>query len=79
MLPHPVILTTTPNFGVHASQFGFTISWATNIPVVVEANTNLTNPVWYPLQTNTLVNGSSYFSDADWANYPSRFYRVRSQ
>jgi hypothetical protein len=30
------------------------------------------------LQTNTLAGGSFYFSDPEWTNYPSRFYRVRS-
>ena len=58
--------------------FGFIISWATNLSVVVEAGTNLANAGWTPLATNTLTSGSSYFSDPDWANYPTRFYRVRS-
>jgi hypothetical protein len=34
-----------------------------NISVVVEACTNLTNPVWFPRQSNTLTGGSVYFSD----------------
>ena len=29
-----------------------------NFTVVVGACTNLANPVWQPLQTNTLINGS---------------------
>jgi hypothetical protein len=45
--------------------------------VVVEASTDLSNPSWYPLATNTLTTGSAYFSDPQWANYPSRFYRLR--
>jgi hypothetical protein len=49
-----------------------------NIPLVVEACTNLANPIWSPLATNTLSNGSSYFSDPQWTNYPTRFYRLRS-
>jgi hypothetical protein len=75
LLPNPLILDG-PSFGVQANAFGFIISWATNIPVVVEACTNLGNPTWYPLQTNTLTNGSSYFSDPQWTNYPARFYRL---
>jgi len=43
---------------------------------VVEACTNLTNPVWIPVATNALSNGTNYFSDAQWTNYPYRFYRV---
>jgi hypothetical protein len=46
--------------------------------VVVEASTNLANPVWSPVGTNTLTGGASYFSDPRWTNYPARFYRLRS-
>ena len=76
LLPNPLILNNS--FGVQTNGFGFIISWATNIPVVVEACTSLANPVWSPLQTITLTNGSSYFSDPQWTDYPSRFYRLRS-
>jgi hypothetical protein len=77
-LPHPLILTSGPSFGVQTNGFGFIISWATNLPVVVEAATILANPTWSPAATNTLTNGSSYFSDPQWTNYPARFYRLRS-
>ncbi len=78
MLPYPVILSTTPNFGIQTNAFGFRISWATNVPVVVEASMTLANPEWSPVSTNALVNGWSYFSDPQWTNYPARFYRLRS-
>jgi hypothetical protein len=78
LLPYPTILNFEPNFGVQTNCFGFTISWATNISVVVEACTNLANPDWQPVQTNTLTTGSAYFSDPQWMNYPNRFYRLRS-
>jgi hypothetical protein len=42
--------------------------------IVVKARTNLTHPTWFPLQTNTLSGGSSYFSDPQWTIYPARFY-----
>jgi hypothetical protein len=77
-LPNPTILNFEPNFGVQTNRFGFTISWATNISVVVEACTNFANPVWQPVQTNTLTGGLCYFSDPTWTNYPARFYRLRS-
>ena len=77
-LPYPLILNNGPSFGVQTNGFGFIISWATNISVVVEACTNLANPVWQPIQTNTLTGGSSYFSDPQWTNYPSRFYSLSS-
>jgi hypothetical protein len=66
------------SFGVRTNQFGFTISGTSNLVIVVEACTNLTNPIWVPLGTNTLTGGSSYFSDPSWTNYPARFYRLRS-
>jgi|SRR5208337_1613522 len=75
-LPNPLILDNEPSFGVQTNSFGFIISWATNISVVVEACTNLANPVWQPVATNTLTGGWSYFSDAKWTNYHSRFYRL---
>jgi hypothetical protein len=31
-----------------------------------------------PLQTCKLTNGSIYFSDPQWTNYPARLYRIRS-
>jgi hypothetical protein len=78
-LPQPLILSKGPGFGVQSGQFGFTISWATNVPVVVEACTNLAKPVWLPVSTNTLVGGTSYFSDPQPANLPGRFYRLKQQ
>ena len=66
------------SFGVRTNQFGFTITGTSNLVIVVEACTNLANPVWSPVGTNTLTGGSSYFSDPQWTNYPGRFYRLRS-
>jgi uncharacterized repeat protein (TIGR03803 family) len=77
-LPNPLILNNGPGFGVQTNRFSFVISWATNISVVVEACTNVANPTWSPVSTNTLTGGSSYFSDPQWTNYPSRLYRLRS-
>jgi BspA type Leucine rich repeat region (6 copies) len=78
-LPNPLILTHSASFGVQPGGFGFTISWATNASVVVEAATNLANPVWIPVSTNnTLTGGTNYFSDPQWTNYPMRFYRAAS-
>ena len=73
-----MILTTGPSFGLQSNQLGFTISWATNISVVVEATADLTHPAWAPVATNALSGGSSYLSDPAWSNYPARFYRLRS-
>ncbi len=77
-LVYPLILNQTTGFGVQSDQFGFTVSWATNASVVVEANTSLTSPNWSPVATNTLSSGTFYFTDPQWTNYPVRFYRIRS-
>ncbi|HWD18233.1 MAG TPA: leucine-rich repeat protein [Verrucomicrobiae bacterium] len=76
LLPEPLILGAS--VGVRSNQFSFTVSWATNTPVVVEACANLAAPVWQPLSTNTLTNGVIYFSDPNWTNYSARYYRLRS-
>ena len=77
-LPNPTILNFEPSFGVQTNCFGFTISWATNISVVVETCTNLAQMTWRPVATNTLTSGASYFSDPQWTNFPGRYYRLRS-
>ena len=76
-LPNPLILDNSSSFGVRSNRFGFTISWATNTSVVVEASTNLATPNWCALATNTLISGWSDFNDQQWTNYPARFYRLR--
>jgi hypothetical protein len=78
LLPYPLILANGPGFGVQTNGFGFIISWATNLSVVVEGSTDLRNPVWSPVSTNTLTDGWTYFSDAEWTNHPARFYHLRS-
>jgi hypothetical protein len=60
------------------NEFGFKISWAKGATVVIEECTNIVSVNWFPLQTNTFVGSSLYFSDSRWTNSPSRFYRVRS-
>lgn len=75
--PAPVILGGSVNAASNA--LNFRISWATNIPVVVEASEMLTNPTWSAISTNTLPEGWTNFRDPGFANHPSRFYRVRSQ
>ena len=74
---NPHVETSDASFGVLDNQFGFTITGNSGLVVVVEANTNLANPLWWPVGTNTLSGGSSYFSDPQWTNYPARFYRLQ--
>jgi hypothetical protein len=68
---------------VQNNQFGYSITGSSNLAVVVEACTNLANAIWSPVSTNMLnifigTNGTSYFSDPQWTNYASRFYRLSS-
>jgi hypothetical protein len=61
---------------LHRGQFNFNITGPTNLAIVVEACTNLANPVWLPVSTNTFsASGTSSFSDPQGTNYPNRFYR----
>ncbi len=77
-LPNPTILAGSTNLALINNQFRFTVSWATNLSVIVQTSTNLSNPVWTPVITNALSNGIFYFSDSKWTNYHSRFYRISS-
>ena len=70
-LPYPVIFSSDPGFG-------FLISWATNAAVVVEASPDLVAPDWTRISTNTLTAGSAQFTDPQWTDHPTRFYRVRT-
>jgi hypothetical protein len=73
------IQTSSTNFGVMTNQFGLNITGTSGLNLVVEACSDIGNPVWQPVQTNTLDQyGTTYFSDPQWTNYPNRFYRLRS-
>jgi hypothetical protein len=78
LLWNPQMQIADGSFGVKANGFGFNLTGTTNISLVVDACTNLAGGIWVPLQTNTLTSGSLYFSDPQWTNYRSRFYRLRS-
>ena len=74
----PQLVANDGRLGMKADQFGFNIKWASDQVVVVEASQNLANDDWFPVRTNSIVNGTSYFSDPEWANCPQRFYRLRA-
>ena len=78
MLWNPAIQTSDASFGVRTNRFGFNITGTSNLVIVVQAATNLANPAWSVLSTNTLTGGSSYFNDPQGTHYPARFYRLRS-
>jgi hypothetical protein len=76
VLWNPVIQASGASFGVQSSQFGFAITGTTNIPIVVQACTNLAQPAWVPLQGMTLTNGLLHFTEPLQTNTPARFYRI---
>ena len=78
LLWNPAVQTNDPDFGVLGGQFGFKIHGTSDLVVVVEAASDLANPIWSPVSTNTLTGGSSFFSDSEGANVPGRFYRLGS-
>jgi hypothetical protein len=78
VLWNPLAQSTGGSFGVSPNGFGFNVAGTTGIPIVIEASTGFAAPLWVPLQSCTLTNGSVYFSDPQWTNYPARFYRIRS-
>jgi hypothetical protein len=63
---------------MHAPGFGFGITGATNIPIVLESCTNLSPALWTTLLRCTLTNGSIYFDDSSCTNRPQCYYRIRS-
>ncbi len=79
VLWNPLIQTGDGTFGVRNNQFGFNITGTSNIPIVVEACTNLASQVWTPLQSLTLTNGSYYFSEPFQPVSAGRYYRISSQ
>jgi hypothetical protein len=74
----PQVQTSDPSFGLRTNTYGFTILWANDKVVVVEACTDLAHPIWAAVGTNALSDGSAYFSDPGWMKSSARFYRLRS-
>ncbi len=76
VLWNPRIQVGAASFGVRTN--GFNIAGTPDIPLVVEASSDLSSGGWLPRQTLTLTNGLVTFSEPAWTNYPARFYRLRS-
>jgi hypothetical protein len=76
VLWNPQIQAAAETFGVRSNKFGFSITGTDAIPIVIEACTNLTDPVWQPLETALLTGGTHYFGDTNWTARPVRFYRI---
>lgn len=78
VLWNPLIQSSDSDFGVGPGGFGFNITGTTNIPIVIEATTNLADGGWMALQSLHLTNGLFYYSDPGWVKHPARSYRIRS-
>ncbi len=72
---NPSIKVSAPTIGTNG--FTFAVTGPGNAPLEIQATTNLTNPLWVPLLTGALTNGSYTYTEAQWTNNPARFYRVK--
>lgn len=75
----PQIQVNDGSFGIRTNAFGFNVTGYSNRVVVVEACTNLADPIWVALQSNRLGSEPWYFSDPAWTDHPNRCYRVRME
>ena len=67
--------TSPPCF--NSGTFGITFTGNTNIPVKVEATTNLSSQIWITVTNATLNStGSLFITDPSSSSLPSRFYRI---
>jgi hypothetical protein len=73
----PQIDTATASVRGLPNGFSFTITGINNQIAVIQASPDLIH--WQPIQTNTIIGASSNFSDPQWTNYPTRFYRIAPQ
>jgi hypothetical protein len=67
---------STSSVAVQNGQFGFDLTGTTNIPVMVEVCDDLSAPLWTGLKSGILTGGFFHFTDPEWTNYQSRFYRI---
>jgi hypothetical protein len=64
--------------GIAANVFAFDVAWASGREVVVEACTDLRDPLWFPVAALTLPNRVVCYTDSQWERHASQFYRVRA-
>jgi hypothetical protein len=76
VLWNPQMQTRGANYGMTNNQFGFQITGTSNIPIVLQACTNLSNPAWTTLTNVNLTNGVFNFSEPMQTNACGRYYRI---
>ena len=70
-------ISSSPEPGLSGGRFGFTIVGGTNMPLVVEACTNLADNGWAAIASAKTDSAGSYaFSDPTSTNKPTCFYRI---
>jgi hypothetical protein len=72
------VQASAASIGVRSNRFRFSVTGTSNLVIVVEASTNLGNPKWFPLQTNSLSWDDLNSNDPQGTNRPTRFYDLRS-
>lgn len=72
----PSLAIRHSNLGAAANPLEFALAGASGQLVVVEVCSDLVHPAWTPFQTNIIRGDLFRFSDPQWTNTPSRFYRL---
>jgi hypothetical protein len=76
----PRILPDPGTFGIHGGHFGFTLSAAAQVPVVIEACSDPAVGDWTVIDAVVCdTDGIAHFSDPEAADAPSRIYRFRPE
>lgn len=65
------------SMGVNDGMFGFNVNWVPGEQWVIDACTDLNNPGWEEIYWSAFSGNSTNFSDPEWSNFPSRYYRIR--
>jgi uncharacterized repeat protein (TIGR03803 family) len=66
------------DFGMQSNAFGFDFIGISNQTAIIEFSTNLAQPIWLPLQTNSLTGSPQHFFDDTLGSSAGRFYRIHS-
>jgi hypothetical protein len=76
ILWNPTLQAGAAGFRLPPNTFSVAITGTTNIPIVLEACTNLSPSIWVPVLNCTLTNGLLVFTDPNSANYSACYYRI---
>ena len=66
----------SPGLAATGNGFNFSIGSSTNLPIAVEATTNLVTGSWLRLCATNVSGGTTTFVDTDAHNYLRRLYRI---